>query len=191
MKPLEKLRSKAVAFGSWVKRVSSSPTAIALFAAFVAFVDFVAGPDIRFPITYVAPVALAAWHLRRKLAFVLALALPGLRLWFGHLWREPLDNPTSLFINALIRCAMLMIIATLVSRHRAMLAELRVLKGMLPVCCFCKKIRDESGNWHQMEFFITARSEATFTSTFCPDCAQEHYGELLNKKPNGARANES
>jgi hypothetical protein len=191
MKPIEKLPSRALSFRSWVNRGSSSPAVIALFAAFIALVDFVAGPDIRFPITYVAPVALAAWHLRRMLAFMLAITLPGLRLWFGHLWREPLESPTSLLINALIRCAMLMIIAILVFRHRAMLAELRVLKGMLPVCCFCKKIRDESGNWQQMEFFITARSEATFTSTFCPDCAQEHYGDLLNKKPNAARANQS
>jgi hypothetical protein len=170
--------------------MSSRPAVITLFAAFVAIVDIVAGPDVRFPITYVVPVALAAWHLRRKLAFVLALALPGIRFLFGHLLREPLESLTFLFINALIRCAMLMIIAILVSRHRATLAELRVLKGMLPVCCFCKKIRDESGNWHQMEFFLSARSEATFTSTFCPECAQEHYGDLLSKKQNPVRDNQ-
>ncbi|MBD3390642.1 MAG: GAF domain-containing protein [Chitinivibrionales bacterium] len=49
--------------------------------------------------------------------------------------------------------------------------EIRVLRGVLPVCAICKKIRDENGKWHQIERYITDRSEARFSHAFCPDCA--------------------
>lgn len=51
------------------------------------------------------------------------------------------------------------------------LDEVRTLGGMLPICSHCKKIRDDQGYWKQIEAYITAHSEATFTHGICPDCA--------------------
>ena len=61
------------------------------------------------------------------------------------------------------------------ARLEQLLSELTVLKGILPVCSFCKKIRDEDDTWQSMEHYISSRSQAQFSHGFCPDCAKEHY----------------
>ena len=53
---------------------------------------------------------------------------------------------------------------------RSALAEVRTLSGLLPICMYCKKIRDDSGYWARLEEFIGKRSEATFSHGMCPDC---------------------
>jgi CheY-like chemotaxis protein len=58
------------------------------------------------------------------------------------------------------------------------LANVKKLSGLLPICASCKKIRDERGEWNQMEVYITARSEAGFTHGICPDCAKEFRTEF-------------
>lgn len=55
------------------------------------------------------------------------------------------------------------------------LAELRVLRGVLPICSHCRKIRTEVGDWQQLELYVREHSEADFSHGFCPDCIDEHY----------------
>jgi hypothetical protein len=55
--------------------------------------------------------------------------------------------------------------------------ELRVLSGLLPICSFCKKIRNNEGDWESLEKFITARSESAFSHSVCPACKEKHYPE--------------
>ena len=55
--------------------------------------------------------------------------------------------------------------------------ELRVLSGLLPICSFCKKIRNKEGDWELLERYITARSESKFTHGLCPECRDKHYPE--------------
>lgn len=56
--------------------------------------------------------------------------------------------------------------------------KIKVLSGLLPICCGCKKIKDDNKYWHQVEHYIAEHSEATFTHGLCPDCAQKIYPEL-------------
>jgi hypothetical protein len=58
--------------------------------------------------------------------------------------------------------------------------EIGVLHGMLPICSHCKRIRDEVGGWHQLELFITQRSSARFSHTFCEDCGKKYYPGLMD-----------
>ncbi len=51
------------------------------------------------------------------------------------------------------------------------MSEVKVLKGLLPICSSCKKIRDDDGYWTQLETYIDRHSEATFTHGVCPECA--------------------
>jgi len=60
------------------------------------------------------------------------------------------------------------------------LAEIKVLKGIIPICAGCKKIRDDQGFWHQVEVYIHEHSDAEFTHGFCPDCMKEYYPEFLD-----------
>jgi ligand-binding sensor domain-containing protein len=54
------------------------------------------------------------------------------------------------------------------------LAELKVLRGMLPICSLCKKIRDDEGYWEDLGAYVTAHSGVAFTASFCPDCDRKH-----------------
>jgi ligand-binding sensor domain-containing protein len=58
-------------------------------------------------------------------------------------------------------------------RVQAAVANLRVLSGLLPICAWCKKIRDDKGYWTQIESYIADRSQADFSHGVCPECAQQ------------------
>lgn len=53
--------------------------------------------------------------------------------------------------------------------------EIRTLRGMLPICSNCKKIRDDEGYWHRLETYIKSHSDVNFTHSICPECAKELY----------------
>lgn len=54
---------------------------------------------------------------------------------------------------------------------RESMAQIKVLRGLLPICASCKKIRDDKGYWQQVEVYIREHSEADFTHGICPECA--------------------
>jgi len=58
------------------------------------------------------------------------------------------------------------------------LATVNKLSGLLPICSFCKKIRDDKGYWKQIETYIKEHSEADFSHSICKDCATKHYPDL-------------
>lgn len=61
------------------------------------------------------------------------------------------------------------------------LDELRILRGLLPICAYCKKIRSDQGVWTQMERYIRDHSEAEFSHGICPECLKGLYPELANR----------
>jgi hypothetical protein len=66
---------------------------------------------------------------------------------------------------------------TLAERDAA-LERVQLLSGLLPICAACKKIRDDEGNWHEMESYISQHSQAKFSHGMCPACGKQYYGEL-------------
>lgn len=63
-------------------------------------------------------------------------------------------------------------------RLRKALDEVKTLRGILPICASCKKIRDDKGYWNQLEAYILDHSHAEFTHGICPDCYQKLYRDL-------------
>ncbi len=57
--------------------------------------------------------------------------------------------------------------------------EVKILQGILPICSFCKKIRNDEGYYEKVEAYITRYSEADFSHTVCPDCMKMHYPDYL------------
>lgn len=53
-------------------------------------------------------------------------------------------------------------------------AEVTQLEGLLPICSYCKKIKDDENTWQQMESYISKRTEANFSHGICPDCYEKH-----------------
>ncbi len=70
----------------------------------------------------------------------------------------------------------------LISELKAALLKVKVLSGMLPICASCKKIRDDTGYWHQIESYITEHSETEFSHGVCPDCMEKLYPRYTKKK---------
>ena len=58
------------------------------------------------------------------------------------------------------------------------LADVKTLSGMLPICAWCKKIRNDEGYWQQIEAYIRTHSEVDFTHGICNDCAKKEYPDL-------------
>jgi len=65
----------------------------------------------------------------------------------------------------------------LIERLRNALSDVKTLRGLIPICASCKKIRDDQGYWERIETYISERSEAEFSHGICPGCMKELYPE--------------
>lgn len=61
------------------------------------------------------------------------------------------------------------------------LARIKTLRGLLPICTRCKKVRDDKGYWQQIECFVDEHSEAEFSHGVCPKCAIRFYPDLRKR----------
>jgi DNA-binding response OmpR family regulator len=73
------------------------------------------------------------------------------------------------------------LLATKVEALNLALEQIKTLRGIVPICSHCKKIRDDSGYWNQVEVYIRNHTEAEFSHGICPDCAVKFYLELAAK----------
>lgn len=67
--------------------------------------------------------------------------------------------------------------------------EIQTLRDILPICSFCKRVRDDKGFWEQVETYFSKRSETDFSHSVCPECMKEHYpreGGRISRKKDGA-----
>ena len=70
----------------------------------------------------------------------------------------------------------------LIAKLQDALANIRTLKGLLPICASCKKIRDDKGYWSQIEVYVRDHSDAEFSHGLCPDCARKYFDEISSLK---------
>ena len=70
---------------------------------------------------------------------------------------------------------------TLIGELRLALAQVRKLSGLLPICCVCKKIRDDEGYWNQVEAYISAHIDVRFSHGLCPTCIRTQYPEYAQE----------
>ncbi|MGC8846589.1 MAG: PAS domain-containing protein, partial [Candidatus Hydrogenedens sp.] len=66
-----------------------------------------------------------------------------------------------------------------VEKLQEALNTVKKLHGLLPICARCKRIRDDTGYWHEVEVYIRQHTEAEFSHGICPQCAKELYGDFL------------
>ena len=161
----------------------------------VAWLDYTTGLELEFSAFYILPVLLAAWMAGWRWA--VALALVNTTAWgvvdhlAGHVHTNVFYTAWEFMDHALVYllvAAMVGGLRTAMARQQALnlelsqaLKEVGELKGLLPVCAWCHKIRDDKGYWGQLETYIEARSRASFTHGICPECEAkvmaERHGE--------------
>ncbi|MFW6245170.1 MAG: hypothetical protein ACOC36_04710, partial [Fibrobacterota bacterium] len=66
----------------------------------------------------------------------------------------------------------------LIKELRRALDEVETLRGLLPICAGCKRIRDDKGYWDHIELYISKRTQADFTHTLCPNCIRQYYPDF-------------
>jgi two-component system, sensor histidine kinase and response regulator len=71
----------------------------------------------------------------------------------------------------------------LVKRLEEALASVKTLRGLVPICAGCKRVREDGGFWSQVETYVAAHSEARFSHGLCPQCLQKFYPELEPDHP--------
>jgi hypothetical protein len=158
----------------------------------VGWIDFVTGYEIHLPALYFAPVALLSWRvgLRDGLIMVVLATIT----WYladegsGHHYQSWIDG----YLNAAMEMVAYSVVAYTVARVRReltiekrlnaellrALTEIKRLKGLLPICASCKKIRKEDGSWEQIESYVTKRTDAQFTHGYCPECARTLFPDV-------------
>lgn len=169
---------------------------ILFITALLGWVDWKTGIELNFFAFYFLPVGLAAWHLGFGAAVIMALLSSV--VWFGANSERVYSLQAFAVWNTAIRLASFLMIGWTLSRIRALLmterrtsddlrrtlAEVRLLEGMLPICSRCKKIRNDRGQWQQMEVYLGEHSNAQFTHGYCPDCMNKALDEAgLKNKP--------
>ena len=147
----------------------------------ILWIDYVSGPNIAFSYFFLIPVVLAARYSGGFWGLSFAVILPLIRFCFHFVWDDQMSLQNDIF-NVLIRIVILVGAALIVDRVTRQAREIQVLRGFLPICSVCKKIRDSDQHWSRIETYITKHSEARFSHTLCPDCGREHYGEWINEE---------
>ena len=66
----------------------------------------------------------------------------------------------------------------LIVQLQKVMQDVKVLSGFLPICASCKKIRDDTGYWRQIEEYISEHSNALFSHGLCPECSRKLYPEF-------------
>jgi hypothetical protein len=151
-------------------------------AALLLGADFLTGPAIQFPILFLAPIALAAVYSGRRWGLILAIGMPIVLFGFRTYWGGDIVTVAAV-VNAGIRIVVLAAFAVLVGsavRARALSREVRMLKGILPICSFCNRIHTKDDHWVRVDTYVSEHSEAQFSHGLCPECARKHYAEFYD-----------
>lgn len=69
------------------------------------------------------------------------------------------------------------IVADKILKLNQAMEQINTLQGILPICAFCKKIRNDQGYWDQVEAYVARHSEAEFSHSICPSCLKTYYPE--------------
>lgn len=164
----------AAAVAGW-----AHPLQVVIFSLLILGLDFITGPYIHITILLVVPVAMATWAGGPAWGAIVAAALPLVRLPFFLVWEIPSTwalEAADTAIDVVVLLALVWVIDYIARQRR----EIHALEGLLPICGFCKRIRGDDGRWLQIERYISDRSPARFSHTFCPDCGRQHYGRLVD-----------
>ena len=157
--------------------------------AVLGWLDYLSGYDLGFFIFYFIPVSIAAWKSGSRWSAAMAVICAVTWGAVDTLSNHPYSNHLYMYWNAAIRLIAFLTFALALSKLHRLLREQRVLvkdltlaldevkqlKGFIPICASCKKIRNDKGYWEQIEKYISDRSDAEFTHGICPECIEKLY----------------
>jgi phosphoserine phosphatase RsbU/P len=118
-------------------------------------------------------------RVRSEYVYIILLIPPGPDFPFDQAAAAEVDDVLFLPVNADILRARLRVATRMFDLYQ----ELDTLRGFIPICTHCKKIRQEQGLWQQMETYISSHSHARFSHTVCPECALRELEQRPAQRP--------
>ncbi len=138
-------------------------------------------PVAFFPFVFIFPVMLVAWNRGLKLSLVCSLAFALSRLAREYALdqhRITLEDKGTALVCFFVLALLAALTHLLSVQSRQLRQRVQQLEGILPICAGCKSIRDEQGHWIQLEGYLTTRTPAQFSHSFCPECYKAFYGDI-------------
>ncbi|MBN1308257.1 MAG: hypothetical protein JXA18_10095 [Chitinispirillaceae bacterium] len=178
------------------KRPEAAVITAAVSIPILGYIDYLTGREFGFFIFYFFPILYTAWYCR--LTSSVAISVLSALVWFAAdflLTPHYASHVYSLW-NSIIRLFVFMLIVYFVFKIkqsiaaerkisddlRTALAQVKTLRGLIPICAACKKIRNDQGYWERIEKYIEDHSEADFSHGICEECARKLYPEIFNKE---------
>lgn len=169
--------------------------ACALIAVLILAMDLSVPLGVAMGVPYIAVVLLSLWSPDKR--FTIATAVVTSIFTTGAFWIKPeVGEMWKVVANRALALSAIWVTAWLglqrkdveAKREKALaerekaLEDVRILRGLLPICASCKKIRNDEGYWINLEQYISEHSEADFTHGICEDCARTLYPELFQRR---------
>jgi hypothetical protein len=166
----------------------------AALATLVGLLDHITGYELGFFVFYFIPVSYVAWISGTLFGVIVSVACAAIWFFVDAISGHPYSSPWYGVWNAGIRLISFLIITLAASRVRELLDserglsarlqealnQVKELRGLLPICASCKKIRNDTGYWEQIEGYVSRHSRAEFTHGICPECAQRLYPQFFD-----------
>ena len=163
-----------------------------LLSLTLGVVDWASGYELQFFIFYFIPITLAGWNCGLARTMTVSGLCGGLWFYIDLYSGHPYSNWYYSCWSALIRTSSFLlngysvvrIKALLVGKRKAMaeleqaLVEVKTLKGLLPVCAGCKRVRNDEGYWRQINQYLGHRSDALLFVGRCDECAAKATREI-------------
>jgi hypothetical protein len=164
----------------------------------LGLVDWLTGYELNFFVFYFIPISVGAWYI--GLGASVTLAVLSALVWFGADVMSGNTQSSNIYAvwNTMVRLLSFLAIGWSVSKMRdaldrerdkaetldRLLSEVKVLEAFLPICAQCKKIRNQQGEWQNLEVYIGQHSNTQFSHGYCPECARKAMEEagLIGKK---------
>ncbi len=173
-----------------IDRTASAASGIAVILL-LGVVDYLTGYEFRMDLFYLVPVSFAAWYLDRRTSIWYALICVVTSVLSDVLSGKVYTAIGLDIWNLSILLGFYLVVAVLLSRLRATmlerskligelqdtLKEVKELRGILPICSSCKKIRTDEGYWQNVEDYISHHTHAEFSHGICRECAKKLYPE--------------
>ncbi len=137
-------------------------------------VDYATGYNLHFFVFYFIPIVMAASRHGARAGY--AVSVLSAATWFAADWLGSHPYPYAWIgvWNGAMRMIAYAAVSYMVGRIRELLAiandEVRTLRGFLPICAQCKKIRNAQGYWQQLEAYISQNADVQFSHGLCDEC---------------------
>jgi hypothetical protein len=147
--------------------------------AVVGWLDYITSYEISLAIFYYLPIAYAAWHLGRLWSFVFSILCATTLTWVEVASGQHYSSDWVVAERVVMQVLVFGFVAFSFNYFKRAIAQekekVRRLEGMLTFCSCCHKLRDEQGNWTDLNSFLREGRGVETEAKLCPTCAREMY----------------